>query len=45
MDDWKASGQKKVNTLNKYMFPVLMKKLYVHLFPSNTETSLNLQVT
>ena len=43
MDDWKASGQKKAKTLNKYMFPSLLKKLYVHLYPSNTETSSNLQ--
>ena len=43
LDGWKASGQKKAKTLNKDVFPSLLKKLYALLYPSNTETSTNLQ--
>ena len=42
MDDWKVVDRRRYN-INKAMVPSLLKKPYVHLYPSNTETSPNLQ--
>ena len=43
IEDWKTSSRKKSVTLQKDCFPALLKKLYAHIYESDSQSSENLK--